>query len=110
MNCAYRFKTLTLPLFTELHSQWYTLVEGRRIKVIPGDIEGILTPRAIAYWLAGDGYFNPLQGCIIAKGAYGICTDSFTIAEVDRLRDSLLARFAIESTRVLCAKRRSIQD
>jgi hypothetical protein len=92
-NTSYRFATLTLPYFTELYSHWYVKDNGKTKKIVPTFID--LTPRAIAYWLAGDGHYNKSQGCLI------ICTDSFTVVEVDLLRQILLTKYSIESTRVL---------
>jgi hypothetical protein len=45
--------------------------------------------------LAGDGHYNKAQGCII------ICTDSFSVEQVDQLREILLTKYLIGSTRVL---------
>lgn len=56
----------------------------------------LLTPRAIAYWISGDGSFNKKQRYIV------ISTESFTPAEVYTLRSVLLDRYGIESTR--CAQ------
>jgi hypothetical protein len=54
----------------------------------------LLTPRALAYWLTGEGHFHKSQGCVL------IYTDSFSPNEVDRLRSILLTKLNIESTRV----------
>jgi hypothetical protein len=45
---SYLFNTFTLPLFTDLHSQWYKRVDGKNIKIIPENIADLLTARAIA--------------------------------------------------------------
>jgi hypothetical protein len=84
-----------MPFFTELYSNWYTKVDGKTVKILPFNIFQILTPRAFAYWLAGDAHYDKTQGVII------ICTDSFTISEVDQLREILLTKYDIETTRVL---------
>jgi hypothetical protein len=90
---TYQFQTYTLPYLTEQYSLWYKRVEGENVKIIPSNIRELLTPLAFAYWLAGDGSFNQLYGCII------ICTDSFTRDEVDLLRSALLDNFGNNSTR-----------
>lgn len=51
-----------------------------------------MTPRAIAYWLSGDGNFH--QG----NGVTRIDTFSFTIEEANRLRGILKTKFSIDST------------
>jgi len=34
----YAFATFSLPVFTELHKDWYQNVDGKNIKVIPSNI------------------------------------------------------------------------
>jgi hypothetical protein len=74
---AFDFLTFTLPFFTELHKEWYQKVEEKNVKILPSNISELLTPRALAYWLAGDGSFDRSQGSIV------IYTNSFSLAEVD---------------------------
>jgi hypothetical protein len=44
------FATFTLPFFTVLFYQWYRIVDGKSIKVLPSIIGDLLTPVAIAFW------------------------------------------------------------
>lgn len=88
---SYRFSTFTHPFWTELHSLWYVNVDGKNVKVLPKYLK--LTAISLAYWLASDGSFNLRDNCIV------ISTESFTMAEVDRLRTLLLKDFNIESAR-----------
>jgi hypothetical protein len=90
---GYSFVTFTLPYFSKLHSKWYRKENDRNIKVVPCNIADLLTPIALAYWLAGDGSY------VKAKGIIQISTYSFTPQEVDQLRSVLLDQFNIESTR-----------
>jgi hypothetical protein len=90
---AYAIATFTLPYFTELRKEWYTKVNGRNIQVVPSNIAALITPRVLAYWLAGVGHYNKTQGTI------HIYTNSFTPEQVDLLRAALLQNFNIESTR-----------
>jgi hypothetical protein len=101
-HSAFYFDSRCLPFFTGLHNLWYNRVEGKNIKVVPSNISSILTPRAFAYWLSGDGHFDKSQGSIV------LCTDSFTSAEVDRLRTALLSNLNIGSTR--CATNKAKQQ
>jgi hypothetical protein len=48
------FSTFTHPFFTELHKDWYIQQDGKYIKALPGNMNELLTPRAIAYWISGD--------------------------------------------------------
>lgn len=54
------------------------------IKVIPSNIDSLLTPVAFAYWLCGAGSFYK------AKRAIAISTDSFRQEEVELLRSPIL--------------------
>ena len=60
---------------------------------MPENIAELITPRALAYWLSGDGCYHKSQGAI------QISTESFSPDEVDKLRSVLLHNFHIESTR-----------
>lgn len=90
---SYQFCTFLLPYFTGLHLQWFHKVNGRAVKVVPCNIADLLTPIALAYWLAGDGSY------VKAKGIIQISTYSFTPQEVYQLRTVLLDKLNIESTR-----------
>ena len=50
IHTAYRFTTVTLPYFTELHSFWYKQIDGKNVKIVPKNIEEFLTPTALAHW------------------------------------------------------------
>jgi hypothetical protein len=50
----------------------YTTEDGKYIKALPANMNELLTPRAIAYWISGDGSFNKKQRYIV------ISTESFT--------------------------------
>jgi hypothetical protein len=54
-----------------------------------------LTPRALAFWLSGDGAYDKRDGVVT------ICSDNFTPEEVEHLRSVLLENCGIESTRIL---------
>lgn len=88
---AYGFQTLTLSYFTDLYKLWYQKIGKTVVKVIPIDIEKLLTPVAIAYWIAGDGTFDKSKNRII------ICTDNFTIEECELLQNILLKKYNIET-------------
>jgi len=85
---------LFAPLFHWATLQCYHKVNGRAVKVVPCNIADLLTPRALAYWLSGDGHYLKRDGCI------QLYTNSFSPTEVDQLRAALLQNFSIESTRV----------
>jgi hypothetical protein len=89
------FQTFCLPLLTGLSNLWYTKLDGnQRTKVLPSKRRAeLLTPVALAFWVGGDGHYHKRDGVVI------LSTDSFTVAEVDRLRSILLEKYTIHSTR-----------
>ena len=86
----YWFSTKRLPILTSLHSVWYKEIEGKFIKVLPYNIEELLTPIALGHWIMGDGYFT--------EGSLKICTDNFTKDEVLKLIEVLDVKFGIKAT------------
>ena len=69
------FATYTLPCFIELYNSFY--VDGK--KIIPLNIEEMLTPLGLAYWIADDGSWNKVSKYLT------FCTDSYSLAEVENL-------------------------
>jgi hypothetical protein len=61
---SYQFVTFTHPFFTALYLEWNVKLEGtdKNVKIIPHNIAELLTPRALAYWLAGDDTMVRLKG------------------------------------------------
>ena len=88
---SYKFNTLAFPYFTDIYSSWYTIINNRNVKIVPNNISDLLTPRAIAYWIMGDGSYMKDSGRI------SFSTDSFTLKEVELLRDILLTKYNIAS-------------
>lgn len=86
----YWFSTKRLPVLTSLHSVWYKEIEGKFIKILPHNIEELLTPIALAHWIMGDGYFT--------EGSLKICTDNFTKDEVLKLIEVLSVKYDIKAT------------
>ena len=86
----YWFSTKRLLAITSLHSIWYKEIKGKYIKVLPDNIEDLLTPIGLAHWIMGDGYFT--------NGSTKLCTDNFTKEEVLLLIDVLEKKFSIKAT------------
>lgn len=86
----YWFSTKRLPAITNLYQLWYKQTDGKFIKVLPFNIEELLTPIALAHWIMGDGYFT--------NGTLKICTDNFTKDEVLRLIKVLHVKYDIKAT------------
>lgn len=86
----YRFSTKRLSAITDLYWFWYKEIEGEYIKVLPDNLESLLTPFGLAHCIMGDGYFT--------NGSTKLCTDNFTEEEVLRLIDILEKKFDIKAT------------
>lgn len=58
-------------------------------KIIPFDIEKWITPVSLAHWICGDGQ-------LVSKGGITLCTDNYTLSEVNTLIDALKNKFNAE--------------
>ena len=76
--CSVNFATLTLPCFNLYRNLFYN---SENIKIVPSNIQELLTPRGLAYWIMDDG---SLQN----KGLH-LNTYSFTNEEVLNLKRTL---------------------
>jgi hypothetical protein len=86
----YWFCTKSLPIFRELHTFWYKKINNKLKKVLPSNIEELITPVSLAHWIMGDGYS--------ANGGVKICTDNFSEEEVLRLINILNKKFELKCT------------
>lgn len=84
------FGTYTSPCFLELHKLFYS----DKIKFIPSIIGDLLTPVSLAYWICDDGSFNRVGRYVT------LCTDSFTLAEVELLIKVLNTKFNLIAYKV----------
>jgi hypothetical protein len=77
----YTFSSRALPSLTILHKEWYVLnkITTKFTKIVPLNIGKLLTPIGLAHWLMGDSYWDTYSKTVC------ICTDSFTLAEVELL-------------------------
>lgn len=80
------FGTRTLPCFNEIYKLFYK----NRVKVIPNNIEELITDISLAYWIMGDGSW---------KG-YGLRlhTNNFTKSEVELLIKAINNKFGFNSS------------
>lgn len=81
------FTTMQLPCFTVLRHLWYNS-EG--IKVVPENIEQLLTGVALAHWIMGDGSRQN-------KGLH-LSVYNFSQKDVTLLRDAILTNFKVTTT------------
>jgi hypothetical protein len=88
----YHFKSRALPVISNINSQWYKWDEQLKkyVKIVPLNISELLTPIGLAIWIMDDGYANG-NGVVL-------CTDSFTLAEVELLMNVLKNKFGLVAT------------
>jgi hypothetical protein len=86
------FTTYTLPCFNELYNLFY--LSPSRQKIVPDNIEELLTSRSLAYWIADDGSWNKVGKYI------SLSTDSFKLEEVELLIEVLNKKFNFNSYKV----------
>lgn len=79
------FWTLTLPCL----NFYYELFYKDRIKLIPSNIGELLTEKGLAFLLMGDGFYRKDRGGVL------ICTDSYSLADVQLLRTVLIEKFGL---------------
>ena len=83
----YTFRTRSLEELGEIRNNWYN---EKNIRILPKNIESLLTFRSIAHWIMGDGFHY--------KGYINFCTDNFTKEEVEILVSILSSKFGWKST------------
>jgi len=82
---AVQFATRTHPVFSEWHQRFYRAER----KIVPVDIDHLLTPLAFAVWVMDDGAAD-FAGVTLQ-------THSFTFDEVNLLGTALRARYRLET-------------
>ena len=79
-------RTLSFFCLNEYHDLFYK----NKKKIIPSNIQDLLTPRGLAHLIMGDGFFS--------KGIIMLCTESFTKEEQELLIEVLSSKFGIKAT------------
>lgn len=80
------FSTYSLPCFNELHSMFYP--KGK--KIVPLNIEKLLTPLGLVYWICDDGSYCKKHKYI------RLATNSYTLQEVSLLLGVLSTKFNLD--------------
>jgi hypothetical protein len=88
VHSAIFFRTFALPCFKELYELFY--VEGS--KVVPLNIGELLTPLGLCYWISDDGTFDKINRAV------RLCTNSFSLDEVQLLVSVLTNKFNLKCT------------
>lgn len=81
-------RTSRFPCLNKYHDLFYK----DKIKIVPLNIQDILTPIGLAHLLMGDGYFHSSHGVVY------ICSESFTKEEQELLITTLKLKFGIDAT------------
>jgi len=88
----YIVRTRSLSIFTEFFNIYYIInSEGKRIKILPLEIEFMLTPIVLANLIMSDGNFHKQHHII------RICTNNYTKQEVQLLSTAIYNKYGIES-------------
>jgi hypothetical protein len=82
---AVQFATRTSPAFSEWHRRFY----GAGGKIVPLDIDSLLTPLAVAVWFMDDGAAD--------YAGVTLQTHGFTFQEVTLLEKALQVRYRLET-------------
>jgi hypothetical protein len=84
--------SVALPLFNKYHNLFYKLVEDKYVKVLPLNIEELLTPVSLAFFfIMGDGNYHKTKKII------RVCTNSYTKEEVLLISQAIFTKFGIKS-------------
>ena len=82
------FWTLSFACFNPYFHFFY----NGKTKIVPINIEELLTARGLAHWIMGDGFYMTSRGVIV------LCTESFTKEETNLLIAALNNKFDIKAT------------
>jgi len=80
-----QFTSYCLPCFNELYYMFYN--KGK--KIVPLNIEELLTPLGLAFWICDDGTFDKKHKYI------RLATNAYTLQEVDLLLNVLKTKFKL---------------
>lgn len=88
----YHFSSRALPSLSLIHDQWYKFNEETKSykKIVPLNIEELITPIGLSHWIMDDGYRD--------KKTVVLCTDSFTLLEVNNLLNALKIKFDLQAS------------
>jgi len=88
----YIVRTRSLPIFEEFFNNYYVLNNlGKKIKILPLELELILTPIALANFLMGDGNYHKQHQII------RLYTNNYTKQEVELLATTIYTKYGISN-------------
>ena len=80
-----KFNTYSLPCFNKFRLLFYN---DKGVKIIPENLDSLLTTRGLAYWLMDDGYKS-------GNGFY-LCTESYSLDENLKLVQIFKNKFKLD--------------
>ena len=87
---SYWIRSLRHPFFSQYKQLFYKQDDsGKQYKIVPDNIQLLLTPRALAYWFMDDGSFS--------NNSLNLHTQGFKVKDVEKLRNALNKNFSIQS-------------
>jgi hypothetical protein len=86
INNSIYFKTYNLELLYPFVNMF---LSNDNIKILPLDIEKYLNPITLAYWICDDGQQ-------VKKGGVTLCTDNYTLKEIEILIKALSNRYDLK--------------
>ena len=95
------FRTITHSWIQEMEKLFYKKVNGRRVKVIPDEIEKFMNKEVLAVWFMDDGhtdwmYRNGEKQYKNTRPSASICTDSFSIEDLKKIKSILKTKFHLQ--------------
>jgi len=99
---SFSLRTITHNFIKELERKFYKIINGKKIKIIPNDIEKILNKQVLAIWFMDDGntdwlYRNGIKKCQNATRQCKISSQSFTLEENKLLQKILLKKWGLKT-------------
>lgn len=91
---THNYRTTTHSWLIEIEKLWYKTVNGKRIKIVPNEIDEWMNKQVLAVWFMDDGHTDWMyrNGKKISKGSNPscrLCTESFSESEIDKLMDTV---------------------
>jgi len=81
--------SVALPIFNYYHNLFYNNIEGKYVKIVPLNIENLLSDISLAFLIMSDGNYNKVKKVI------RLCTNNFTKSEVELLSKAIYKKFGI---------------
>ena len=75
------------PQLLDLRQKWYANIDGKTVKIVPGDLQ--LTPTTLLFWYLGDGSLSRRKNDESRIPAVVLATNNFSLSDVLLLQKKL---------------------